>query len=330
MSLAVVETARIPEERPVSIWRGILRNMERYSFFQTPRWADILCSVLPYARPRHRWIAFSDSCEAVFPSITIPKRCGIRKLDSMPWGTYGGLIGSTSFSSRHFLTAAQGSLGWREPICDMALNPAGLRSIHEFTDSPSIRTIERTTHILHMDAPFETIWRERIKSRNRTAIRRARKQGVLTRWSNDARSIAAVKTLYQQACERWRGVETLPLPFFDALTDLPGEEVRIWLAEYEGEVIAGDVMFYGKGEAQYFSGARNGRFSELNGSKLLMADIIQDAAERKFSIFNFGASGGLKGVEQFKEIFGGKKTAYLTLRFKHPLLRFLPFSFEFF
>ncbi len=330
MSLAVVETARIPDECPVSVWRDILRDVNRYSFFQTPRWAEILSKVLPHARPCHRWFSFSDGSEAVFPAFAVPVRFGIRKLDSMYWGSYGGLISSSPLTPRHYLAAARYDLDWKTPICDVTLNPADLETTREFSNTRLFQVIERTTHILHLDEPFETIWKERIKSRNRTTIRRAKRDGVQTRWSNDARSIDTIKTLYQKACKRWQGVETLPLSFFDALVDLPGDEVRIWRAEYEGEIIAIDVMFYGKGEALYHSGARNDSYSELNGSKLLMADMIQDASERNISVFNFGASGGLQGVERFKEIFGGEKTTYLTLRIKHPLLRFLPFFIEFF
>jgi len=324
MTLSILESARIPEEQPDSVWSDILSSLERYSFFQTPRWSQLLASILPGAIPRHRWFRFSDGCEAVIPWLSLPKFPGARKLVSLAWGTYGGLLSRSPLSLEHLRVAVSSCLSLREPVCLVTVKPES-QILESNPIQPSIFHIqERWTHLLRLDRDFDKVWGSHFKPRNRTAIRKAQKMGVAVRWSNRCETVAVMKDLYRRACKTWQGVETLPLEFFDALVDTPGEAMRLWFSEQEGKILAANVIFYGKGEVQYFAGAMDERFSEWNGSKILMSEIIRDACERGFSCFNFGAGGELGGVAQFKESFGGVKTPYLFLRITHPFLRFLP------
>ena len=320
MTLCILESARIPEETSYEKWANILEQLDGYSFFQTPRWSQILVSVISGAKARHRWFKFSDGTEAVLPLISVPKFLGLSKLESLVWGTYGGLLSSASLTASHLTGAVSRCLSWREPICVMTLKPGD--KVPELGLIPATLR-ERTTHILQLNSNFEIVWANHFKPRIRTAIRKAEKTEVTFRWSNSGESVETLKQLYRQACLRWKGIETLPLSLFDSLVDLPGDEVRIWLVERDGKALAADLVFYGKGEVQYYAGARDENYSQLNGSKLLMSEIIRDACERGFSTFNLGG-GDLSGVVQFKESFGGKPIPYSQLRFHHAFLAFFP------
>jgi len=315
MTLKIAECAVIPKERPLAIWENILNAQASHSFFHTPQWADLLCKVIPGARPDHHWLRFSDGKEAIFPLISLPKKFFLRKLESLPWGTYGGLIGE-GLADEHLRAAASSILSWREPVAEIILPPA-LEEQNRTESSLAWR--ESFTHTLDLSCGFEELWRERFQPRARTAIRRAQKNGVTVRWTNGESAVNAMRELYRQARLRWEGVETLPDAFFGALKDYPGEWIRIWLAEKNGAALAANVILYGKGEVQYFAGASDHQSSREQGSKLLMSEIIRDACERKFVLFNFGASGGLPGVEQFKRLFGGILIMYQRMRLRHPL-----------
>ena len=324
MTLRVTGRARMPSGKPYDLWWDLLSRLERYSFFHTPRWAERLANTLPDSRPCHHWFRFSDGTEAVIPLFAVPKRFGIPKLESLPWGTYGGLISPESLSWDHYRLAAAQLVILFRPVCQVTLSPTGYPLLENAMHADSgIQVRERSTHVLPLSHSFEEIWSRRFQARNRTNIRRAREQGVQADWSNSRESVEAMKRLYQRATHRWEGVETVPDRFFDLLVDLPGDEVRIWMARKEDEILAGDVVFYGKGEAQYFVGASDERFTHLQGSKLLMSEIIRDACGRGFSWFNFGASGGLPGVEQFKRIFGGEEVPYASVTWRHPAIRWL-------
>lgn len=318
--VSVADSARFPTEKPLSLWNELLQRQETYSYFQTPGWSSILQSTIPNAKACHRWFRFSDGKEAVLPLFLLPRRWGIGKLESLPWGGYGGLIGDRPLMLEHYEAALKKVLTLRSPRCEIS-EPPILADPNSSEDAArSVYTRTASTHLLELSGSFEEIWANRFQGRNRTAIRRASDRGVEIRWSNEPEAAEAMKSLYQQAMNRWKGVETLPLRFFDSLRDWPGEEIRIWLAWYEDRAIAGDVVLYGKGEAQYFAGASDLLDSKLNAARLLMSEIIRDACLRGFRIFNFGASGGLEGVERFKGIFGGNPHVYYRRVYSHPLL----------
>ncbi|MFB3787415.1 MAG: GNAT family N-acetyltransferase [bacterium] len=322
MTLRLLERAALPDEKPYDLWWNLLSRMERYSFFHMPRWAELLTNTLPDLRPFHQWLRFSDGTEAVLPLFMLPKRLGVMKLESLPWGTYGGLVSPDSLSWDHYRLAVRECLRLFRPVCQITLSPGDFERFHSALHADAaIQNRERSTHILPLSRPFEEIWSRRFQPRNRTNIRRAREQGVRAEWSNSREAVQAMKQLYQRATHRWEGVETVPERFFDSLADLSGDEVRIWLARKDDAILAGDMVFYGKGEAQYFAGAGDERFLSFHGSKLLMSEIIRDACERGFSWFNFGASGGLAGVEQFKRIFGGETVPYASIAWRHPVAR---------
>ena len=244
-----------------------------------------------------------------------------KKLESLPWGTYGGIIGEHDADLQTLTNITSRIISLRQPILEIALDPSGMQSITD--ESRSEMVIRKSaTHILNLSDSYEELWSNHFQPRNRTAIRRAQKQGVQVRWSNDPEAISNLKKLYENACSTWEGVETLPLEFFDHLTGQDDEKIRVWFAYLDNDVLAADVMLYGKGEIQYFTGAGDRRFSSLNGSKLLMSEIIRDASQRNFSSLNFGASSGLSGVEQFKRHFGATEVETYRLICSLRLLRF--------
>lgn len=324
MAVKVMKCERGDFKGLIDRWNEILSSLGQYSFFQTPEWVDILYKCLPGTKHRHCFLTFSDGVSAFLPLLSMPKKWGIRKLDSLPWGTYGGLISNQEFSYTHYEAAIRSMASLFEPVCIITLPPERKKHNKDQTITTDTYSIHwQSTHILKLDSDFDSLWDTKFQSRNRTAIRKAIKQGVKCRFSNKKSDINQFHALYQNACERWQGVETLPDTFFNQLIDYDPAKIKLWLAEYEGRIMAADLILYGKGEAQYFAGASDLEFSHLNASKLLMSEIIRDAINSGYSLFNFGASAGLKGVEQFKRHFGAEKVEYQRLFAAHPVLRFL-------
>jgi|GEM_PF-6561119 hypothetical protein len=324
MDISVQHSSLLLRDHDSSFWENMLRRRNQYSFYQTPQWSEILTRVLPDCTPEHRYFTFSDGSEAILPLFASKKLLFTRKSDSLPWNTYGGLIGDAAISIHHLYAAARHLVSLRKPVFDVILNPFDPLNLVHCKSYPSFRIFKNTTRILPLDRPFERIWEERFHKGTRRDIRQTRNKGVITRWNNRPDGVETIKRLYRHACDEWQGTSTYPLSFFDALTEVPGDLVRIWIAEHDHRPVAGAVVAYGKGEVQYMAAARDSGVSKINASKLLLSDIIEDAGERGFASLNFGASAGLKGVDHLKEVFGGEETAYLKIRFLHPLVRFLP------
>ncbi|MBI1387484.1 MAG: GNAT family N-acetyltransferase [bacterium] len=294
-------------EAVLDAWREVLAGQARYSYYQTPPWADLLLRTLPGARAEHRLIEFDDGLRAVWPLISTPKRFGLRKLESLPWGAYGGLLSTTPLTRAHRDAAARAVLGWKTPVLECAGNPL---------DSASIRAAMKETRILSMNGDPAALW-EGFQPRNRTAIRRARENGAAVRMGNSREFVEAFARLYNRAsAEYWSGVDTMPDAFFSAMAERPDENLQLWIAEMDGRPACADLIAYGRGEAQYIAGAADRSLTKTHAARALMAAILEDACQRGFEIFNFGGSAGLEGVEQFKRLFGARPAAYPVYRYQ--------------
>ncbi|MBZ0254737.1 GNAT family N-acetyltransferase [bacterium] len=313
MSLRVEQCEIGLNEFLCSAWLSILGAMPQYSFFQTPHWSQILDASLPYSTMSPARFRFSDKSEAVLPLFQSSKRFGFQKWESLPWGAYGGLLSESQISHEHYDAAAQKLLWFRAPIfecCENPLLPGGLRT------HPTKSCSNKITHIVTVPDDVDALW-AKFQPRNRSAIRRAREEGVVVRYGNDEAAVCALQQLYQRAQdEYWSGVETVPQLFFDALLQFPDEHIQVWLAEYKDNVIAADLILYGKNEAQYFIGAANRDYAKQNAPRVLMAAILEDASQRNIGYFNFGGSAGQTGVEQFKGLFGAEEVEYACYRRK--------------
>ena len=314
MAIQLVASARIPDEKPYAAWEDILARMSRYSFFQTPAWTETILRALPGTSTPHRWFRFSDDAEMILPLIAIPKYRILSKLESLPWGTYGGMIG-IGIGVDHVALALKKLISLRSPTIAITCPPQSLTLPDR--ESSRFHIAKRTTHLLELDPPFEEIFQTRFQPRARTAIRRARESGCKVSWAKDRAAMAALKILYIAAAKKWEANLAIPETFFDTLEGCSEEQVRVWSVEKEGRILAADLIFYGKGEAHYHTGARHEESDPPEANKFLMSEIIRDACARGYRTFNFGASAGLTGVEQFKEIFGGVKTDYYTLTSFH-------------
>jgi lipid II:glycine glycyltransferase (peptidoglycan interpeptide bridge formation enzyme) len=138
-----------------------------------------------------------------------------------------------------------------------------------------------------------------------------------------AREPRAAETYYrllEESAKRWGlGRPHLPPVIFDALVELGGDDVEIWIARYNKEAIAGGVMLYGSTEAFFWSAAMRGEYSSLRPSNLLNVEMIKWAVERGMHWYNLGASEGLAGVERFKESLGAQPVDYVTFTRRSPL-----------
>lgn len=310
MTVRAARYRRIPDEAPLSAWETAMDRMPRHSFFQTPAWADIALETIPGSHPGHLLLRFSDGAEAILPRIAVPRRFGLRKWESMPWGTYGGLVGVNT-GPEHLRAALDLGRSPLAPVSSATVHPLDYAE-HTEWEAPGFRLVEKTTHLLKLDGPFEEI-EHRFQSRTRTAIRKARNEDIEICCGNGSDAIGALRDLYANAAGRHGGALAIPPAFFDALERHGGKGVLVWTALHKGQAVAADLMLYGKNEAQYHTGARDAERAPDGTPKLLMAEIIRHACGEGIGWLNLGASAGIAGVERFKELFGAKKTLYAAV-----------------
>ncbi len=97
----------------------------------------------------------------------------------------------------------------------------------------------------------------------------------------------------------------------------PRDEIKIYLAEHEGKIIAGAIiMFYGK-EGVYHHGASLSEYNRIPGSYLIQWEAILEAKKRGLPRYNFwgvvenAPKHPWSGLSFFKQGFGGTGKALL-------------------
>ena len=169
------------------------------------------------------------------------------------------------------------------------------------------RIIEDETLALDLSIGFEEIYRGWTKG-HASATRQAQKAGVEISFAETPSDWKNYFTVYEDSLNRWGKNTTLAYSWhlFETIMRRASPDIRLWLAKYEGLVIAGALCFYSPTHVVYWHGAALSSHFKLRPVNLLMYEAIRDAAGRGFKWFDFNPSGGLDGVRAFKRSFGAQ------------------------
>lgn len=154
-----------------------------------------------------------------------------------------------------------------------------------------------------------------MRKTTRYLIRRAGKEGVEVSASDDpVRDLPLFIELHEETRKR-HGFTPYTNAFFRAQVAhfAPRNECTLYLARYNGEVIASSIHMHAFGETSYHHGASTHKYPKIPASYLLQWTAITDALKRGDRIYNFWgiAPEGVKkhpfkGVTTFKTGFGGQ------------------------
>ena len=161
-----------------------------------------------------------------------------------------------------------------------------------------------------------------MRKTTRNLIRRAERDGVTVEASSDPnRDLGVFLTLHNET--RLRHGFT---PYTDALFAAQirhfcaRSEASLYLARFQGEIIAASIHMHFAGETSYHHGASASRFSKIPASYLIQWTAIRDALRRGDHIYNFWGIAPspnpnpnpnpnphpFSGVTLFKTGFGGE------------------------
>ena len=162
-----------------------------------------------------------------------------------------------------------------------------------------------------------------MRKTTRNLIGRAGRDGVVVTASDDpVRDLPLFLALHNETKKR-HGFT----PYSDALFRAqvarfaPRNECTLYLARYQGSVIAASIHMHAFGETSYHHGASSALYEKIPASYLLQWTAIKDALRRGDHIYNFWgiAPEGAKshpfaGVTTFKTGFGGNSLELVHCR----------------
>lgn len=175
---------------------------------------------------------------------------------------------------------------------------------------------QRTTKPLTEEFLFSNF-----RSTTRNLIRRAEKEGVtIERSQNPTADLTHFIALHEETRKR-HGFTPYTNSFFRAQMEEFAKtgNATLYMARYQGEIIASSMHVHMGGETSYHHGASTHKYQKIPASYLLQWTAIRDALRRGDHVYNFwgiapGGSGDtpivkkhpFAGVTLFKTGFGGR------------------------
>jgi len=181
-------------------------------------------------------------------------------------------------------------------------------------------------HMMHPElawilniAPDEDELLKQMEKRTRYSIRKAQKDGVKITSSASQSDLNKFLDLYSQTAARQGFVPFSKNYLTEELRAFaPSGKIKIYLAFYNDELIAGAIIVYSCDSAFYHHGASNRKFSNINETELIQWQAILDAKNRGLKFYNFWGIAPdnepkhpWAGLSKFKKGFGGVAEKYL-------------------
>ncbi len=236
----------------------------------------------------------------------------------------------TSLSARAILYTepiSEGSKVGRQAIGELLANHdqsmrrrtlfAELRPIHgcqELDDSLQIGGYERLGYLnyeLALNHSNDYLFKG-LDAKCRNGIRSSQRRGLIVREVAPLEQLEQSYQLFQSSYAHAK----VPLVTIDlfraAIETLPAEQLRMFIAEYEGNLVAsGLFLYFGQQVTYWYAGAL--RISGIAAMSSILWEVIRDASEGGFQVFDFGGAGWegeSYGPGRFKSQFGAVMTNY--------------------
>ncbi len=245
-------------------------------------------------------LALSDGKQVLVPlSVQTRLKGLIRSYISSPAGTFGGWISGDELQIDHATALFQhlngmGNLTWR-------VNPYDHLTVSAIAGAGQ----DDETQVLDLAIGFDQIYRNWTKG-HKAAARQAKKEGVKVRLAADQQDWHAYYEVYEDSLRRWgeNATSRYKWPLFEQLARRNSPHIQLWLAEYQGRIIAGALAVSSKDQINYWHGATLEEYFNVRPVHLLMYVTIEYACAQGYRWFDFNPSGGHAGVKSFKKSFG--------------------------
>ena len=308
--------AEVVSPAPRADWLGVLAADPAASVFQTPSWFEAAAAVTG-ARDVSRLYVMRDGRRLVLPLLRrrlLPALCLDEGLPH-PFGP-GGLLATGGVRPDDV----------RLVLSDLCRSPALSNRITAMFDlggqfeaglPVGANATRLRVHVLDLDGGFARVWAERFHASARKAVRRAERADLTIERDTSGRLVPALYELYLAWTAERASRSGLPLPvatalarrrqplaMFEALAASPVLESRTWLASHQGTPVAGLVTFVHGAHGISFRSYSLRERGFPYASHLLKRLAIEEACDAGCRWFSLGTSGGVPGLEAFKESLG--------------------------
>ena len=271
-------------------WNAFVDGHEDGSFFHQFAWRDIYKRALGH-RPYYLLAEDDHGICAVLPLVYVKSRLFGKTLSSLPFTSFAGALAI----SEHALTAIErtaNDLGVRLGVGNIEYRlrrPSGRGRPAKDLYDLFLKPIEADE-----DANMKAI-----RSKQRNVIRKGIKNGLES-------SLGDVDSFYPVYAESVRnlGTPVFPKRLFTAIKNAFGDNVEIVNASLDERIVSSAMNFYYRNTVcpYYWGGIFEAR--RLNGNDFLAWELINRAATRGATLFDFGRSKKGTGSHRWKKNLG--------------------------
>lgn len=282
-------------------WDSIWNNCDYSTYFHSREWAEIWnVYTKGKIRPEPKIISFSDEKKVLLPLSSEKLLNGLtNKYLMSPGINFGGWISKDDLGVQHGELLIEyiqkiGNFFWR-------LNP-----FDPVVFKLDINTNkDDETQVLFLYHDFDLAFKGWTKG-HRSASNKAKNDGVKIRVASSIDDWKSYYCVYQDSLRRWgeKAAGRHNWEIFNEMFHRNSPYIKLWLAYFEDNIVAGAICFYSKKHVAYWHGAALERYFNIRPVNLLMYEAIKHACEHGYKWFDFNFSGGNKGVIAFKKSFG--------------------------
>ncbi|MBI5541117.1 MAG: GNAT family N-acetyltransferase [Bacteroidia bacterium] len=229
----------------------------------------------------------------------------------LPFGLYIPELSTDSFNN--FIKVIESELTNYDYII-INNSPFSKKSFSEYFDSKLFKFNNNHCYILELDKPLVDIVKSFSDTRQKHIKRIIKKNALNIFQTNEKIYFEKYIELYKDTLARWG--ESTPAYSFELIESLHKvDNIKLWVAEYEGKMLSGMICFYGENTVFDWLAATiiNDEFKKLYPAIAVQYAVIEHAHNQGLSCVNMGACDNLDGVKDFKLSWNVKELTYQTL-----------------
>lgn len=300
---------KVREDLTDGEWESLALASEHSTFFHTPAWARSVEKTFPGKyRAKARLFQFAPGDWALLPAMETERelRGFFRTLNAGVLGVYGGCVASQPLTGEKFQRIAAYLQRIRVKRVVMFGNPYAPAA----TLADHWALTPNYTHQLPLSGfQSETELLGAYTHMMRNHVNRASRIGYDVQIARSESDVADYAQVYEKSLERHGENATGRQPrelFFHLFRTAPGN-AAFWIARRDGRAVGGVLVFYYRRRAIAWNAAFAAEEFPNGIAKFLHHQVIVNARDNGFQVYDFNPSGGHEGTVKFKEMFGAER-----------------------
>lgn len=274
-------------------WDDFVRSRDDGTFGHLHGWSTVMARA--FGHTCTYWAAVDErGIQGVLPLVRVRSALFGHYLVSVPFLSYGGPIGSPEAVRL---------------LCQAAVELAGesgadlleLRSRAELDVEALTTNSRKITVLLDLPPDPETLWKDGLKSKVRSQVRRPRKEGMVARFGTE--ELGAFYSVFAQGM-RDLGTPVLAMGFFEQVVAEIGDAVELCAIYHDDAPVAAGCGFVWNDEFEITWAASRMEYNRMAPNMLLYWSFMERMTERGVKVFNFGRCTPGGGTHRFKKQWG--------------------------